>query len=160
MYRPAYARYEVNQKRQVVFCGTTNELEIFKDSENRRYYPIPLVSLELERIKADRDQIWAEAKEYYNSGEPWHLIPTEATDLAEYQAPYKATDTWLEAIESSTCLVQPLTLKDICEKVLKLDPSQQNRAVLMRLAGILSGAGWKKQRKSTDKKRIWVWSKS
>ena len=40
LYRPAYARYEVNQKRQVVFCGTTNELEIFKDSENRRYYPI------------------------------------------------------------------------------------------------------------------------
>ena len=101
-------------------------------------------------------------KHYYNSGEPWHLIPadTKATSLAEYQAPYKATDTWLEAIESSTCLVQPLTLKDICEKVLKLDPSQQNRAVLMRLAGILSGAGWKKQRKSTDKKRVWVWSKS
>ena len=159
LYRPAYARYEVNQKRQVVFCGTTNELEIFKDSENRRYYPIPLVSLELERIKADRDQIWAEAKHYYSNGEPWHLIPEEASNLAEYQAPYKATDTWLEAIEGSECIVKPHTLKEICEIALRLEPSQQNRAVLMRLAGILSGAKWKKTRKTVNGKRVWLWSK-
>ena len=159
LYRPAYARYEVNQKRQVVFGGTTNELEIFKDSENRRYYPIPLQALNLPRLRQDKDQIWAEVVAMYKSNEPWHLLPDEAKNLGEYQAPYKATDTWLEAIESSECILKPHTLREICEKALDLEPSQQNRAVLMRIAGILSGAKWKKTRKTINGKRVWLWSK-
>ena len=38
---------------------------------------------------------------------------------------------------------------------LKLDAYQQNRAAIMRLAGLLSGAGWKKVRISNK----WHWKR-
>lgn len=80
MYRPAYGSVMESHPRQCVFCGTTNETYFLKgDTGNRRFW-VMHVNAELrkydnmrETLQANRDQIWAEAVERYNEGEPLFL---------------------------------------------------------------------------------------
>lgn len=167
-YRPAYARYEIDQKRQCVFAGSSNELEIFRDvTGDRRYYPIVLDSVKLEELKMNIDRIWAHAVYLYKTEKIWRLTKKNNVDyelmLAKYQEPFKATDSWMEAINDYPGIaVKNWTLKGILEEILDIKPQQQNRAVLMRLSGLLSGAGWTKKREydSTTKKSRYYWKKS
>jgi putative DNA primase/helicase len=167
-YRPAYARYEIDQKRQVVFCGSSNELEIFRDvTGDRRFYPIALENVDFEALKKNVDKIWAHAVYLYKKGDPWRLVERDGIDyeklLSEYQEPYKATDSWMEAINNSPLIgtQKGWSLKELLEQILDIQPPQQNRAVLMRLSGLLSGAGWIKYRsydKDTKKNR-YLWKR-
>lgn len=72
--RLAYDRRISEFPRQMVFMGTTNSAEYLKDTTgNRRWWPIPVSvdQINTERLKAERDQIWAEAVEMY-----WDLRET------------------------------------------------------------------------------------
>lgn len=71
--RMAYAKHTTEFKRQCVFFGSTNQHEYLKDSTgNRRWWPITCANREIDtdKLKANRDQIWAEAVERYIMGEP------------------------------------------------------------------------------------------
>ena len=52
--------------------ATTNNKEPLIDDENRRFLPIwcPQVA-DLDWIKTNRDQLWAEAVVKHNAGVPW-----------------------------------------------------------------------------------------
>lgn len=79
-YRAAYGRRKESRPRQCVFCGTTNEALFLKgDNGNRRFWVIN-VDPALRKYKdwreavdRDRDQLWAEAVEYYRRGEKLYL---------------------------------------------------------------------------------------
>lgn len=79
-YRAAYGRRKESRPRQCVFCGTTNEALFLKgDNGNRRFWVIT-VDPALRKYKdwreavdRDRDQLWAEAAEYYRRGEKLYL---------------------------------------------------------------------------------------
>ena len=79
-YRAAYGRRKENHPRQCVFCGTTNEMYFLKgDTGNRRFWvigidpPLRKHGDWLEALERDRDQLWAEAVEYYRRGEKLFL---------------------------------------------------------------------------------------
>ena len=80
IYRAAYDRRKAEHPRQCVFCGTTNEALFLKgDNGNRRFWVIA-VDPALRKYKdwqaaldRDRDQLWAEAVEYYRRGEKLYL---------------------------------------------------------------------------------------
>ena len=77
-YRPAYARNTIDRPRQCVFGATTNESEYLRDGTgNRRYWPVRCGQTDLEWLKANRDQIFAEALAAYEAGEQWHLTEEE-----------------------------------------------------------------------------------
>ena len=88
IYRAAYGTVVEKHPRQCVFCGTTNEAYFLKgDTGNRRFWVIQAdPNLRqypdfIEAIKADRDQLWAEAVEYWRQGEKLYLpsdLETEA----------------------------------------------------------------------------------
>lgn len=74
--RPPYGKRMVELKRQSVFFGTTNVYEYLKDKTgNRRFWPVELVMTEVdfEGLKADRDQLWAEALLAFDLGEELYL---------------------------------------------------------------------------------------
>jgi Virulence-associated protein E/Bifunctional DNA primase/polymerase, N-terminal/Primase C terminal 2 (PriCT-2) len=70
--RLAYERCAVEVPRQFVMAGTTNEGEdcgyLLKDTGNRRFLPMLATKVKVGAIRADRDQIWAEAAHYEAQG--------------------------------------------------------------------------------------------
>lgn len=86
-YRASYGRRTQDHPRQVVFAGSTNEEQYLADpTGSRRFWPLRCGRIDLERITADRDQLWAEAVALYRAGEPWHLDTPELRELAACEA--------------------------------------------------------------------------
>ena len=95
IYRAAYARRTAEHPRQCIFCGTTNEALFLKgDNGNRRFWVIPVdPSLRKhsnwqDAIDRDRDQIWAEAVQYYKAGEKLYLDDKLEAQAKKRQAEY------------------------------------------------------------------------
>lgn len=72
-YRVAYGRRVENFPRQCIFFATTNERDFLKDpTGNRRFWPMP-IGKRYEEGSIEVDQIWAEARYYYQQGEKLYL---------------------------------------------------------------------------------------
>ncbi len=60
---PKYKEFAVNFPRRLVFIGTTNEEEFLADETgNRRWLPVRVGRADIEAIKRDREQLWAEGR--------------------------------------------------------------------------------------------------
>lgn len=60
--RMAYDRKTTNVPRQCIIVGTTNDSKYLKDTGgNRRFWPVRVQRFDLDALRRDRDQLWAEA---------------------------------------------------------------------------------------------------
>jgi predicted P-loop ATPase len=88
-FRPPYGRHAQTFARSCIFAGTTNDASSFTDETgNRRFWPVRVGKIDLEALKRDRDQLWAEAVVKFRDGSPWWLetaelntVATEAQDM-------------------------------------------------------------------------------
>lgn len=81
-YRPAYGHNTVYSPRQCVFFATTNESEFLRGVDgNRRFWIVDIhgrkaeadILIDTSLAEKERAQLWAEAKYYYEEGEPLRL---------------------------------------------------------------------------------------
>jgi hypothetical protein len=85
--RGAYKQRVEAVPRQFVFYATTNADEFLTDTTgNRRWWPVKPTSIDIEAIRADRDQIWAEVMTIYKHEPLW--LEDEALQ-AELEALHK-----------------------------------------------------------------------
>jgi predicted P-loop ATPase len=89
-FRLPYARTEVELVRKCVFVATVNESEFVTDrSGGRRFWPAEVCLAESDvpgvvpAIRAERDQVWAEARVRAERGERAHLTPAQEQEAAE-----------------------------------------------------------------------------
>lgn len=97
-FRPAYGRRVIEWPRQCVFMGTTNDVKFLNDKTgNRRWWVIRVRPFErahvwIDRLSAERDQLFAEAKHHYDNGIALYL-PEEIEALAAaVQEDHRADD--------------------------------------------------------------------
>lgn len=84
--RPAYGRIVVATPRGFIVIGTTNSESWLSDpTGNRRYLPVKVTSFDLEELKKDRDQLWAEAASREANGESIVLDPELWDEAAAQQ---------------------------------------------------------------------------
>lgn len=158
-YRPPYARRTIQVPRQTVFIGTTNEALYLRDATgNRRFWPVKCGQIDLEALRAERDQLWAEAVDLYNAGTQWH--PTrEQTELAAAEQSERVLVTELEAdvTEYLDRMVNAgfteLDTKRVLTEALHFDPDAPDfseRAIRMghQVAAAMDRAGWQRVRRS------------
>jgi predicted P-loop ATPase len=79
VYRASYARTPRAYRRECVFVGTTNKDDWLRDETGgRRFLPVKVGAVDIPRIVADRDQLWAEAVQLYRDGFKWWALPEDA----------------------------------------------------------------------------------
>jgi predicted P-loop ATPase len=97
--RRAYGYFRESWPRQIIFVGTTNESFYLKDTTgNRRFLPIKTGAIELEGLRRDRDQLWAEAVHLEAEKYPIFLSEEMRPLAAEVQEARMQVDPWLDVL--------------------------------------------------------------
>jgi putative DNA primase/helicase len=101
-FRPPYGRYTIEVPRQCVFAGTVNPDTYLRDEtgNNRRFWPVRCVTIDIDALARDRDQLWAEAVARFRADAIWWLDTPEvvAAASAEQDKRYQA-DVWGDLID-------------------------------------------------------------
>lgn len=146
-YRPSYGRTEVSRHRQSVFVGTTNEDSYLSDiTGNRRFWPVKVGKVDLAWIKANRDQLWAEALFLYRQNEKWWLDGETAAYAEEQQKQRLIDDEWDVTIASFVGSRSRVTVTEILSDAFFLDKAMHGKAEQMRVTTSLRKMGFEKKR--------------
>ena len=73
-FRPPYERRSRWVPRSCVFAATSNDTTPLTDETGgRRYWSVTCGKIDIEALRRDRDELWAEALVQYRAGETWHV---------------------------------------------------------------------------------------
>lgn len=97
--RLAYDALPTRKPRSFVIVGTTNDDKYLKDlTGNRRFWPVKVGQVQLDALKRDVDQLWAEAAKLETAGAPSRLDPSLYEAAAQEQAARLEDDPWAEVL--------------------------------------------------------------
>ena len=159
--RPAYGRARVDRPRRCIFAGTTNDAEYLQDATgNRRFWPVPTGTIDLDALRRDRDQLWAEAATA--NEEP--TIPQELWGAAaERQNSRLIGDPWEDrleglerlALQSAGSIVKVggewrVSRDYLLSSILHFDPKSIRPSDARRLAACMHRLGWRGPTRLTD----------
>jgi len=153
VFRPSYGRHEIRCPRQCVFAGTTNESEYLVDTTgNRRFWGVAIGDIDLEALRRDRDQLWAEAVHLDRAGERWHMDRRMELVAAAEACKRMATDPWAVPIaalvESDSRLSGAELTPGQILAVMDLRESERTPNNAKRVANVLTSLGWRQGRKT------------
>lgn len=156
--------------RQGVFIASTNEREFMTDPE-RRFWPVDVKAVDLDAIRADRDQLWAEAVHRYNAGTQWHLTEDEDRLLMTSSTEFEQNDPWEDLIARTIGgivqidnVTQPkmpeeFSISQLLE-AMKFTARDMTKDAENRAGQCLRALGYVKTRKRDGSSRSWVWHRS
>lgn len=172
-YRPPYERYVVTVPRQCVFAGTVNPDTYLRDETgNRRFWPLRCGDIDLDGLRRDRDQLWAEAVTRYRAGAPWWIedraLVTEASAAQEARYQGDAWDArierwlvserkpvnvgvghfedWQERFVPRAKPLTDVSIGEVLEQALGIEAAKWTRADQMRVGAFFRARKWVKYR--------------
>ncbi len=173
-YRPPYDRYVVDVPRQCVFAGSVNHDTYLRDETgNRRFWPVRCGRIDLDALRRDRDQLWAEAVVRYRQGAIWWIDDRDLIAAAQVEQEarvepdawhalierwlffekrrinrgYGGFDDWrTEEVERSTRIVD-VSVGEILEQAIGIEPAKWTRNDQMRVSAYLKKQGWTRCRR-------------
>lgn len=165
-YRAPYERVNKEAPRRCVFVVTTNLHEYLRHDPSgyRRFWPVACGDIDIDALRRDRDQIWAEAVALCKAGEKWWLTTDTEKALAEAQAeerseessaPVEAVADWL--FSRAPDARREITTYQVAIGALELQPGQVNQAHLMRAGEALRALGYTKTRRERAGARFWAY---
>lgn len=163
-YRPPYGRVNLEFERRCVFVGTVNPPYDYlrhDQSGHRRFWPVLCTKIDVEALRRDAPQIWAEAVVRFRAGERWWLDENEAK-LAEAEAQERSEITggpddllleWLS--RQPPAKRTDLKTDQLVLDVLQTTPDRLTRGMRHDMARALTRLGYK--RKQKGKQGTWVY---
>lgn len=156
-YRPSYGRLEVIEPRQCVFIGTTNRDAYLRDETGgRRFWPAKTGPIDVESLRRDRDQLFAEAVAQFQEGAHWWPDRDfEAQHIMPQQAERYEADVWEESISTYVGSRSRVTIGEIAREALFLETPRIGTADQRRIAAVLDLLGWRRKPKDWRGMRWW-----
>lgn len=145
--RMSYGRFSERRGRQAIFVGTTNESKYLKDrTGNRRFLPVKTGAIDLEALRRDRDQLWAEAAHREAQGESI-VLPQDLWAVATVEQDERLEeDPWLEPLAGLRGKAfgdeVRLFTSHLLSEVLGIEVERQHNGHAKRLAGLMKSLGW------------------
>lgn len=163
-FRASYGEYPRDYPRQCIMAGSTNEDNFLSDNTgSRRFYPVSVDGCNIHLLRADRDQLFAQAVSIYKSDSNWWNVPL--TEAEEQQENRRLSDPWEELIDEESITKAGLDkyngvkITDIATKILRLDARNIDRVSSLRIAAILKRIGFRVSvKKDSDRKSHKFWS--
>jgi predicted P-loop ATPase len=163
-FRKPYGRAAESVPRSVVFCGTVNHGGYLKDSTgNRRFWTVRCGgALDVEGIRRERDQLWAEARTLYDAGEAWHLAAADEALMGDEQAERVEVDPWEEILAAWTRRRgdAPFGMNELLEGALGLTAQSRNPRVTKRVTPMLVALGYERLRVCGGGERTYVYARA
>lgn len=156
-FRPPYGRRTGEFPRQCVLAGTVNEANYLRDATGgRRFWPVACGRIDLDGLKRDRDQLWAEAQRRYALGEKWWLDDEELITAAESeQAARYDSDPWEPVIVEWAETRGSFTIEQVLTGCIDKPKSQWVQADKNRIARCLKVNGWERYRQRSGNNLEW-----
>jgi predicted P-loop ATPase len=152
-YRPSYNRKEVIEPRECLFVGTTNETTYLRDETGaRRFWPVKVGKIDVEALRHDRDQLFAEALRGYHGGEKWWPDESfEREHIKPAQDDRYEADPWEDAIAAYLVGLKRVRVTDVARDVLHIEHAKVGTAEQRRVAKVMTKLGWKPVRDSAGR---------
>jgi predicted P-loop ATPase len=162
-YTAKYKRTAEEVPRSVFFAGTTNKHEWIKDSTGgRRFWPISIddnAKLDVDWVRANRDQLWAEAVNAFKLNEAWWLSDTEEDHAKIEQSSRIASDPWQSMVAKYAEGRESVSVESVLADVCEIKVSQLSHNDRRRVTSILGALGYRSEQVRIDGKRVYRWIK-
>lgn len=157
-FRPPYGRLPKDFPRQFVLSGTYNPIDgIFNDpTGGRRFWPVTVGTIDIEAIRKDRKQLWAEATARYKSGEKLYLEGAVAEAAKKAISERSIVDPWQSAIEDVIGARSVVTPEEILTQI-GVSRHLQTRREVQRITHCLKFMRWEYKRVYVGGKQRWRW---
>jgi predicted P-loop ATPase len=112
--------------------------------------------VDLEGLRRDRDQLWAEALYRYRAGEPWWLTDEGIIDEAiKEQASRYEAHPWRDHIQAWLDTRESVSVPEVLTDCLKKPMERWEQRDKNTVADCLKSLGWKRRRPGQRGKREW-----
>src|SRR5271168_239150 len=148
-YRPSHGRVEVVEPRQCVFIGSTNKKAYLRDETGgRRFWPVATGTIDIESLKHDRDQLFAEATCLYKHGHQWWPDRDfEVSHIKPQQEDRFEQDAWEDVISPFLEHKETTYMIEIAKDCLMMESQRIGTADQRRIINVLERLGWEKGKK-------------
>ena len=141
VYRPSYGRRSITVQRQNVFAASCNPDKYLKDETGaRRFWPVRCGSIDIDALRRDRDQLWAEAVHLYRQGEQCWATP-DMDYLTQAQEERFMEDPWEEHIMGFVYGKKEVLISDVLGH-LRVELPKQTQADKNRVSKVLGRLGY------------------
>lgn len=155
--RLAYGRHKQDRPRRFIMFGTVNHGAngYLKDGTgNRRFWICPVGSIDVEAIRRDRDQLWAEAFVRCQAGER-NWLSDEAAAEAERVADERREDVpWADTLRDKLAGHYEITANEALAEI-GVPVERRDRSAQMQVAEALKEIGFKRGNKQGGAPRKW-----
>lgn len=172
--RLPYARTMANYPRRCVFVGTTNSNTPLVDAEgNRRFWTVSVGIVNVLALRADVDQLWAEAKYCFQQYEKvekdfearkawqWWLTAEEQTISDEENEIYKVdspkSEQVMNWVESKKNLPIEISAYQLAQELGYDSKSASEHNITMALNAAMKDLGWVRTRRTIAGRRLFAY---
>jgi predicted P-loop ATPase len=145
--RLSYDRLVTERPRQCVIAGTTNSEEYLRDTTgNRRMWPVAVRGFDVEALRRDRDQLWAEAAGREARGDSIRLDPRLWEAAGREQAERLTQDPYYEALAHELDSFEgglKIAAADVWT-ILDVKPGQRSQDQNRRVGEAMRKLGWRR----------------
>lgn len=173
-FRPPFGRTVIDIPRRCVFTGTSNQAFFLRDETGgRRYWPIMVGKIDINTLRAQREQIWAEAVMAFSRGDKWWFEGEIQEAAKEVQEAHREADPWEEEIvawleetrfsaksdpwRSTNGSRLWTTSREVMRDGLKIPVDRQTKRELDRVGKALTRFGWTRAKRRVENSVMSVW---